>query len=173
MAKSQFERVSCYGNQSFFGQFALGSAFLAVRRKESIYTKENFPTRSYEKNYSTSSVNLKESNDRSIKATISVNSSNYLIIRKGSRNQYYEEIIAVTSEENYLIKSNVRKENIPFDGIISVIDWNDDIVKGYLYKNGELKGNLVDNKSGRVLRVVCLDYQCYCYFCVCLNQKCI
>ncbi|WP_168207909.1 papain fold toxin domain-containing protein [Spirosoma sp. KCTC 42546] len=105
----------------------------------------------YQQNYSVSFIKNKNTSKQSPKATMSLNSLNYLLVYKDKDNKYVEEIVSIIPEEEYVFQSNYMKKNVSFSGIIQVKDWEGNIAKGYIYDNNKLIGKITDTKNARLL----------------------
>lgn len=114
---------------------------------------------SYQKNLSVSFS--KDKKKATPKATMPINSLNYLIIYKNDENKFVEEVVNLIPEEDYLIKSNFRKKKINYEGYAVIKDWEGKIKKGFYYEDGIAKESLVDSKNKRTLLLNCVEFFYY------------
>lgn len=73
-----------------------------------------------------------------------------LIIHKNKEGKLVERIFRVIPDEDYLVRSNGRKKNIPFEGMTVITDWSGDLVAGYKYEKGKSVKNIVSTKQMRM-----------------------
>jgi hypothetical protein len=115
----------------------------------------------YQQNYSVSFIKNKKDTKQKPKATMSLNSLNYLVVYKDKDNKYVEQVVSIIPEEEYVLKSNYMKGQNPFDGMIQVRNWEDKLIKGYVYENGKRIGDIVDTKNKKVLLLDCYETSYY------------
>ncbi|MBC8109665.1 MAG: hypothetical protein H7Y04_01245 [Verrucomicrobia bacterium] len=80
----------------------------------------------------------------------------FLLVYKTPKGAYTAEILKIIASEEHLLKNKGQLNSATFTGTIKIYDWNDNFLKGDLFRDGKAVGSLsktVGQTGGKMMRI--------------------